>query len=62
MHRWEKNPLTLVPLCRRRLVITEVLEDLGADQQRLGRISTRSALALSRANGNIGSERVANTK
>jgi hypothetical protein len=59
MHRWEKNPLSVVPLYRRRLVITAVLEDLGADQQRLDCISARSALALSRANGNTGSDRVA---
>ena len=61
MHRWEKNPLTVVPLYRRSLVITAVLEDLGADQQRLDFISARSALALSRANGNTGSDRVADS-
>jgi hypothetical protein len=61
MHRWVKNPLTVVPLCRRRLVITAVLDDLVADQQRLDCISARSALALSRANGNTGSDRVADS-
>ena len=34
-----------MPARRRRLVITEVLEDLGSDQQRLGNLEDSSTLA-----------------
>jgi hypothetical protein len=36
----------LIPARRRRLVITEVLEDLGSDHQRLGNFEDSSTLAV----------------
>ena len=40
-----KQRAGLIPARRRRLVITEVLEDLGSDQQRLGNFEDSCTLA-----------------